>query len=583
MKLFILGISVFVLIFSSCDRSLTERNKNGEVVLKGNVKLEEGVGNFGIEIFAFPEDIRFPDKKDLIKKTTADEKGNFTLVLPDSIQFYNIHFTAPNYVTYQSAFSILDKKSYIDVILRPNAVSTKFKKLNIYGDFNLWNWKTMADMTMKDSNHYEIIIDYGKPEMMYEIKFDCEEHTYPNIVEGASYEYDYGGDHRTKVKSDSGKYHIIVDLNNYTFYDNKKDRPKSEGHFINSPVNEIYPVIKSKLGRSSLSKLSQYFFIVVKQSNPDYLKGWSKEDIERTTKSTLKKYDEYLKLADSLLKTVKNSYLKDYLLGAKIDLLFMKDSVDYDEAWSLFEQIGKIPEEHDDCFTRFICGIYGDNFEKNPEKIMNGIEKKIYLEKDENFRANLLYNYYRSFESKIEKDSTLRNKVITGLENMKELSIEEEWLKEAVPKMLARIKLQEMKMAPDFDFTLINAQKSKLSMFKGDWVLLHFWSVHCGWCVSETKYLVEAHEKFKNKNFSIISIADCPDIKGTVDYIDKNNMDWYHSITLEEYAKNAEMLYGVNGVPTLFLISPEGELKSGSDVDLRGTGLIPTLEKYIGM
>ena len=569
------------LLFLSCnsDKKFKTVHPVKTHILKGNVQLENGTGNFGIEVFALPDGDKNREKEETIASAKVGADGNYTLKLPDSVKKYQIHFTAPNYVTYYKTFVTRDPAPELNVTLRPNAIGKDFDTLRVYGDFNDFSWDTMLDMTKIDSNHYEITIDYDKPEMKYQIKFNTEHHTYPNIVKGAQYEYDFGGDHQTIVKSDNGKYHIVVDLNNFVLIDNPNDRPESEGEYKNAPVNEIYGTLVKKLGSRLLSRLSQYFYIVVKRENEDYVKGWSEEDIQKTVDWTWKNYNQANKFADSLLETTKTPFIQDFVLAAKIKLMFMSDSADYDEAWALFEQIKSIPAEHNDVFNNF---IHQEGFYKNSDKILTGIEAKINSIRDENEKIDMLYNYYYALKYKINDTNKLKEKVIAGFEKLKTMDIRQEWMKESVVNIIAGIKLKTETKAPNFEFTMLDARQSELKLFKGNWVLLHFWSINCGFCVQEIPYLVEAYNKYKDKNFFIVSIADCPDLKGTVNFIDEHKMDWFNTVTVEGYAKEAKNLYGINGVPTLFLINPDGDIVRGDDVNLRGSSLMKTLDKYVG-
>ncbi|KAA3599128.1 MAG: TlpA family protein disulfide reductase [Calditrichaeota bacterium] len=60
--------------------------------------------------------------------------------------------------------------------------------------------------------------------------------------------------------------------------------------------------------------------------------------------------------------------------------------------------------------------------------------------------------------------------------------------------------------APNFIGTNFEEQEIKLEDFKDKVVLIDFWASWCSPCRKEMPFLVELHEKFKDKNFEIIAI-----------------------------------------------------------------------------
>jgi len=128
-------------------------------------------------------------------------------------------------------------------------------------------------------------------------------------------------------------------------------------------------------------------------------------------------------------------------------------------------------------------------------------------------------------------------------------------------EMQARNALKAGKAAPDFEVATLDGKKLKLADFKGKYLLLDFWAVWCGPCVAETPHLKETYEAFKDdKRFAMVGLSLDPDASAPRDYARKNELGWTQGF-LGEWAKtDLPSRYGVEGIPAIFLIGPDGKL-----------------------
>jgi len=134
-------------------------------------------------------------------------------------------------------------------------------------------------------------------------------------------------------------------------------------------------------------------------------------------------------------------------------------------------------------------------------------------------------------------------------------------------------------IAPDFTAKSPDDKEIKLSDFKGKYVLLDFWASWCGPCRQENPAIVNAYQKFKNKNFTILGVsldkAKDPWVKAIAD----DKLTWAHASSLNYFYGKEVELYGIKSIPQNFLIDPNGKIIAKN---LRGEELINTLEEFLG-
>lgn len=117
--------------------------------------------------------------------------------------------------------------------------------------------------------------------------------------------------------------------------------------------------------------------------------------------------------------------------------------------------------------------------------------------------------------------------------------------------------------APDLALNRLEGGNVHLSDYKGKWVLLNFWATWCPPCVEEMPSMEDFSKKFKSKNMVVLGVS-----------VDRGNPDKVkkfvkqHGITFEIFhdpESSASNKYGVNSLPSTFVINPKGMIVSQAE------------------
>lgn len=126
------------------------------------------------------------------------------------------------------------------------------------------------------------------------------------------------------------------------------------------------------------------------------------------------------------------------------------------------------------------------------------------------------------------------------------------------------IKRKKAKGAPaiEFDFTTMEGQQMKLSDLKGKVVYIDFWASWCGPCMRELPATKKVKEHFKDKDVVFLNVSIDEDMNAWKKAIEKNNITGIHTCEPGGWKNRVAQLYGVNSVPSYFLIDRNGKFAS---------------------
>lgn len=115
-------------------------------------------------------------------------------------------------------------------------------------------------------------------------------------------------------------------------------------------------------------------------------------------------------------------------------------------------------------------------------------------------------------------------------------------------------------VAPDFTLTDVNGTPIRLSDQRGKVVLLEFMRTTCPHCANEMSQLASVHDQF-GPDVTMISVSVDP--QGDTNevlkaYAAEHNATWIWARDTSD--NSVTSLYGISGVPTIFIIDSNGRI-----------------------
>ena len=110
----------------------------------------------------------------------------------------------------------------------------------------------------------------------------------------------------------------------------------------------------------------------------------------------------------------------------------------------------------------------------------------------------------------------------------------------------------------DFELPGLDGKQYKLSDYRGKWVLVNFWATWCPPCLEEMPDLELFHAKHKDNDAVVLGL-NMEDI--SMQKLEKFVEQQFVSYPILLTDTTSKLPFGrVSGLPTSFLISPEGEV-----------------------
>lgn len=492
----------------------------------------------------------------------ADRDGKYRIVLDKPQPFFFVQYTGASHK--METVPVLVEKDQtisINVRLSPNARPGTIYGVTLIGDFNDFDFGSGTAMTPQPDGTFIAELETDKKSLAYQVLIEDGNPMAMHSINGTSYKdlvYDGGGDYRSVIEVAGGRAHIV--------FDPQKMYPEQKVSVVEfAPDSRKYETF-TRLVREAGDRLTRLQTMAMTAQN----------DNQKKAVGVLLQQE-----LDSLKQRIaqeQNPDTRRVLLLVSLDLLQMK-SLSKDVTNPTIEKaFTEIPPDSPlwsyNPYLLSSAYYLADStaayqyrqaaFERHPDpKVRVAMLDALMSEAFYGNRKEEGAKYYsmliKEFPESQEADNARKN-------------------------FDPNRAIQSGKQVPDFSFASIDGSGATFNRtgMKGRYYLIDFWATWCGPCVGEMENLHNVYEKYKDKNFEIISLSfdgkpeDVTKFRGK-----KWTMPWKHAFIKGGFTSDAAKAFEVAGIPKPVLVDPDGNIIA-TDAALRGENLALTLEKYLG-
>lgn len=120
------------------------------------------------------------------------------------------------------------------------------------------------------------------------------------------------------------------------------------------------------------------------------------------------------------------------------------------------------------------------------------------------------------------------------------------------------IRHYDIGMAQNFTLNDVDGEKFELNKSKGHWVFLHFWASWCGPCREEMPAVQKLSEAMQEEKFQIVMINTAEDEDTIFEFLAAIDVELNSLMDVDGLVTE---VWKPRGLPTSFLIDPEGKVK----------------------
>lgn len=504
-----------------------------------------------VHLINFQGDYRQP-----LQTVAVDTHGRFALQLADS-GLYRLFITAVNHehVSIPLIPDVETPEIKVGVQLAPLNYKEQFDRVQIIGDWNGFKWDGADSMQKQGDDTFTCERQAQADTISYQLLGITRDARSVNGTQADYYRYDGGGDYISVLRVRPGTVKIVFEPKKL-LRTTDKNLPRVAFGKQNIRLQKLWDIDRGVQKQQDAYWSARTLYRETHEDMEGFQFDWS----ETVTMLKTRMHDESDRVVQQFA-AVQLSKLTSY--GARIDptsvaqileLLPPTSPMWQMAPWAPRELAFRWGREKEKELMKAFA-------EKNPDRVVRAmaLAQLALMIRDEGDKEAAAH-YYEKLKSEYG--------------DLREIQF---YLKELDPNK----RIRAGKPVPDFEVKLMDSDEtvSNKSLL-GKYYLIDFWGPWCVPCVREMKYLHEAYEKFKDKNFTILSLAFAR--KEDVDKFrqTKWKMPWLNALVEGGFDGELAKTFEVVGVPKPILVGPDGMILE-TERELRVENLETTLAKHL--
>lgn len=492
-----------------------------------------------------------------VAKAQVDVTGSFRLTTSHAGLLF-LQGTGVDHAENRAALLIREPENLeIEMRLRSNPYLKEFTDVKIMGDFNKFNFNTARPMERQPDGTFTAEFEAQEGTFKYQLLGVTPAGRSVNGTMSEDFVYDDGGDYQSVVTPRNGKVRIVFDPKKV-----KSSDASAEIVIKGNPVlTRFSSMMVDMTHRLEMFGEARAAHQQAGKDMKTFSYDWS-EDVSAVADQVRSENDPTIR------QTLLLNYLQLGMFGAK----------DLDPALAR-EALESIPFESPLWLLNPMLIKAAINFSGQPDSGDVYFDRFIQRQPDKGAMGALLFNeaMMAQFSGQTARLKKYYDILVTEYKDTQYGAMAKQRLK-------PDIKVVKGQAVPSFSVVSIENPGSVISSesLRGKVYMLDFWAVWCGPCIAEMDNLHKAYEKFKSKDFVILSLSFDPKVEDVVKFRNgKWKMPWQHSFVNGGFESDLAKQFEVIGIPKPILVDKNGTIVA-TDMDLRGERLEQTLARVLG-